>query len=113
MPPRILQTERDIYLPMLVTPLGDDRLMTTPPYQRRCDKPPARMFVDGHLIVAEWYCPVCDAPAHRTHQAGRPRVYCTNACRQRAYRWRRDNHRSEERRVGKSVGHGGRRIVKK
>ena len=23
---------------------------------------------------------------------GRPRIYCTNACRQRAYRWRRDHN---------------------
>jgi hypothetical protein len=28
---------------------------------------------------------------HRVPRAGRPRIYCTNACRQRAYRWRRDN----------------------
>src|SRR5688572_7010138 len=75
-----------------VTPLGHDRLMTASSYQHRCDDRPARMFVAGYLVVSEWYCPVCDAPAHRTHQAGRPRVYCTNACRQRAYRWRRDNH---------------------
>jgi hypothetical protein len=43
-------------------------------------------------VIGEWWCPVCDAPAHRTRQSGRPRVYCTNACRQRAYRWRRDHH---------------------
>ena len=43
--------------------------------------------------VEEWWCPVCSAPAHRVrHMPGRPRVYCTNACRQRAYRWRRDHH---------------------
>jgi len=44
-------------------------------------------------VVEPWWCPVCSAPAHRlAHQNGRPRVYCTNACRQRAYRWRRDHH---------------------
>ena len=56
------------------------------------DDTPVPAFVAGYPVVAAWWCPVCAAPAHRTRQAGRPRVYCTNACRQRAYRWRRDNH---------------------
>jgi len=43
-------------------------------------------------VVEPWWCPVCDAPAHRTLRPGRPKLYCSNACRQRAYRWRRDNH---------------------
>jgi hypothetical protein len=43
--------------------------------------------------VEPWWCPVCSAPAPRiAHQPGRPRIYCSNACRQRAYRWRRDHH---------------------
>src|SRR5215218_7103094 len=43
--------------------------------------------------VEEWWCPVCSAPVHRVaHMPGRPRIYCTNTCRQRAYRWRRDHH---------------------
>jgi hypothetical protein len=66
--------------------------MTTSP-QHACYQHESARFTDaGHTVVAEWWCPVCHAPAHRTRQAGRPRVYCTNACRQRAYRWRRDNH---------------------
>ena len=43
-------------------------------------------------VVEEWWCPVCNAAAHRIYRAGRPRIYCSNACRQRAYRWRRDNN---------------------
>src|SRR5262249_35490599 len=38
-------------------------------------------------VVEPWWCPVCDAPAHRTLRPGRPKLYCSNACRQRAYRW--------------------------
>ena len=41
------------------------------------------------LVVGKWWCPVCGAPAHRTARPGRPKVYCSNACRQRAYRERR------------------------
>lgn len=42
-------------------------------------------------IVEEWWCPVCDRAAHRVYRPGRPRIYCSNACRQRAYRYRRSN----------------------
>jgi hypothetical protein len=66
--------------------------MTTPSHHACYKDESARFTEAGHRVVAEWWCPVCDAPAHHTRQAGRPRVYCTNACRQRAYRWRRDNH---------------------
>jgi hypothetical protein len=41
------------------------------------------------IIVEQWWCPVCDGPAHRTLRPGRPKIYCSNACRQRAYRWRK------------------------
>jgi hypothetical protein len=40
-------------------------------------------------LRACWLCPVCSAPVHRLPRSGRQRVYCTNACRQRAYRLRR------------------------
>ncbi len=40
-------------------------------------------------VVAEWACPVCGTSCNRTYHSGRARVYCTNACRQRAYRLRR------------------------
>jgi len=40
-------------------------------------------------VIAEWACPVCGTACDRTYRSGRARVYCTNACRQRAYRLRR------------------------
>jgi hypothetical protein len=40
-------------------------------------------------ITGPWWCPVCDAPTPHRYRAGRQKVYCTNACRQKAYRWRR------------------------
>jgi hypothetical protein len=49
--------------------------------------------MDGDAVVVElWWCPVCGGAAHRTNRPGRPKLYCSNACRQRAYRWRRDHH---------------------
>ena len=48
-------------------------------------------------VVEPWFCPVCDGPAHRTRRPGRPKLYCSNACRQRAYRWRRDHHARADR----------------
>ena len=42
---------------------------------------------DSH-IVALWACPVCETPVPRRHRSGRHRVYCTNSCRQKAYRKR-------------------------
>ena len=48
---------------------------------------------DPGRIVALWWCPVCGRAAHHYARPGRPRVYCSNACRQRAYRCRRDEHR--------------------
>ena len=66
--------------------------MTTPSQHAYYKDESARFNDAGYRVVAEWWCPVCRTPAHHTRQPGRPRVYCTNACRQRAYRWRRDNH---------------------
>ena len=60
----------------------DMAIPTTPSFQ------PRRRLVAG-AIVEEWWCPVCDRAAHRIHRPGRPRIYCSNACRQRAYRYRR------------------------
>lgn len=34
---------------------------------------------------------MCGVAVHHEFRPGRPRVYCTNACKQRAYRWRRDH----------------------
>lgn len=41
-----------------------------------------------------WCCPVCWVPVEHLRRPGRARVYCTNSCKQRAYRWRR-RHRHE------------------
>ncbi len=40
-------------------------------------------------ITGPWWCPVCETPTPHRYRAGRQKVYCTNACRQKAYRWRR------------------------
>jgi hypothetical protein len=36
----------------------------------------------------EWRCPVCAAAVPHEFRPGRKRVYCSDACKQRAYRWR-------------------------
>lgn len=48
---------------------------------------------DVHIgtVVAEWQCPSCDRTVDVVHRPGRPRLYCSHACRQRAYRWRRQH----------------------
>lgn len=51
--------------------------------------PPLPCDDHGYYIRAEWTCPVCGAWTPITTRPGRPRVYCTNACRQKAYRRRR------------------------
>ncbi|SNY88403.1 hypothetical protein SAMN04244553_5375 [Nocardia amikacinitolerans] len=43
---------------------------------------------------AECPCQMSEYQSSRTRDAGRPRVYCSSACRQRAYRRRRKGHRS-------------------
>ena len=51
---------------------------------------PGRCRVEDDLEIHP--CPVCGAEVARCiHTPGRARVYCTNACRQRAYRWRKAN----------------------
>lgn len=50
-----------------------------------------RPFGSGEPPPGAWSCPVCGAAAPHEFRAGRKRVYCTNACRQKAYRWRRDH----------------------
>jgi hypothetical protein len=68
-----------------VTPLVQDRPMS----ERHSGPLLADLPAD---VVEPWWCPVCNGPAHRTSRPGRPKLYCSNACRQRAYRWRRDHH---------------------
>ena len=40
-------------------------------------------------VVGHHECPTCASPVVDVYRPGRGRIYCTNACRQRAYRWRR------------------------
>jgi hypothetical protein len=51
--------------------------------------PGLRFHTDGQPIWADWSCPVCGTYTPKTARPGRPNVYCTNACRQKAYRFRR------------------------
>jgi hypothetical protein len=94
-----------------VTPLVDDRRMTADVNRAERPRTNWRRIVttpEGHqeihgpgpfrcdanaydVVVEEWWCPVCGGAAHRTYRPGRPKIYCSNACRQRAYRWRRRN----------------------
>lgn len=62
------------------TPGPDDRRTRRP-----CDASrPAR----GE-VVGWWECPMCARQVAHVYRPGRQRVYCSNACRQKAYRWRR------------------------
>lgn len=78
---------------MAVTPLAHDDDMRPTPHPI-VDRPePTGVDVDRWLLtgdpVGEHGCPICRSPVVDIYRPGRPRVYCTNACRQRAYRWRR------------------------
>jgi hypothetical protein len=42
-------------------------------------------------VVDRWPCPGCERIVEIVHRPGRPRIYCSQACRQRVYRWRRRN----------------------
>ncbi len=46
-------------------------------------------FGGGAPEAGDWHCPVCGVPTPHEFRPGRKRVYCTNSCRQKAYRWRR------------------------
>lgn len=54
----------------------------------RVNDPQPEIHLTGD-VVGDHPCPVCGAAVVEVHRPGRGRVYCTNACRQRAYRWRR------------------------
>lgn len=49
--------------------------------------------LDVGMVVDRWDCPSCDRTIDVIYRPGRPRLYCSQACRQRAYRWRR-RHRA-------------------
>ena len=56
----------------------------TAPAAQSPDQPPwVRALTWSHP------CPVCGIDVPKRYGPGRARIYCTNACRQRAYRWRR------------------------
>lgn len=50
---------------------------------------PAEEFHVVGDVVGHHDCPTCGAAVAEVYRPGRGRLYCTNACRQRAYRWRR------------------------
>lgn len=68
------------------------RSTSSPVIEWHLDDAARRRMIDSphpHTrIKAIWTCPVCSASVPRLHRSGRHRVYCTNACRQRAYRLR-------------------------
>jgi hypothetical protein len=76
-------------------PLHTVRGMITRRSRRSRHSRRSRWAYDPERIVGLWWCPVCGGAAHRYATPGRPRVYCSNACRQRAYRSRRAT-RSEQ-----------------
>ena len=49
-------------------------------------RPPGTFIGD---VIGEHQCPACGERVAQVFRPGRARIYCTNACRQRAYRWRR------------------------
>lgn len=50
-----------------------------------------RPLGSGGPDPARWPCPVCGTSVLHEYRAGRKRVYCCNGCKQKAYRWRRQN----------------------
>lgn len=44
-------------------------------------------------VVDRWSCPGCERTVEMVHRPGRPRIHCSQACRQRMYRWRQ-RHRA-------------------
>ena len=79
-----------------MTRFGYDRYIPPPPPRPETldiNRPSTRgPTSESHLpqtrLTAIWACPVCHTAVPQPRQAGRRRVYCTNACRQRAYRLR-------------------------
>ena len=70
---------------MAVTPLRHAAGMTT-------EHRPRSLYIGTPGdVIEQWWCPICNAPAHRLYRPGRPRIYCSNSCRQRAYRYRKAN----------------------
>lgn len=50
-----------------------------------------QMYTDAappHDSPADWRCPMCGVEVAHPYGPGRKRVYCSNACKQKAYRWR-------------------------
>lgn len=55
------------------------------------DRPLSERFGGDDDTVAVWRCPVCATEILHEYRPGRQRVYCSQACRQKAYRWRCDH----------------------
>lgn len=70
-----------------MTPISYRGCMTTLTWPRLAAPGTARL--PPPVGPAAWTCPVCAAPVVHPRRPGRARVYCTNSCKQRAYRWRR------------------------
>ena len=63
--------------------------------------PPGQQYIDPRLSVSTslrnmdaFCCPVCGARGfyYRARTSGQQRIYCSNACKQKAYRWRKGQH---------------------
>lgn len=52
---------------------------------------PNPVFPISGDVVGEHACPSCGRSVAQVYRPGRARIYCSNGCRQRAYRWRRAN----------------------
>lgn len=58
--------------------------------------PPGQQYIDPRLIGTNMWnmdafcCPVCGARGfyYRARKSGQQRIYCSDACKQKAYRWR-------------------------
>lgn len=66
-------------------------MSTAPVDTARIRTSPADYALVPGEVVDERPCPVCSTTVRQVHRPGRARIYCTNACRQRAYRWRRSH----------------------
>ena len=73
-----------------VTPLGHDRRMCDTDDLAPLDSVGRVAPGTPHgTVVDRWPCPGCERIVEIVHRPGRPRIYCSQACRQRVYRWRR------------------------
>lgn len=72
--------------------MGRMRFRPPPPPRSETLEINAPVQRDGS--ASHWNCPICETEIHHVHRAGRQRVYCSNACRQKAYRRRCDQRQA-------------------